>query len=327
MYDFLYFFNWHLQPEDFFALQLDSEADQYDKIHDTQIKLFGLDVAEKDGTLNYVGSTYSHENDIISDGIARTGSRLITFAQILKYKIFPLAEILDLLLDMAAWGMGSPVEIEFAINLNKGPNEPKEFGLLQLRPLLLNQEMAELEIDEKDKMKILCQSSQVLGHGLVENIFDIVFVDYHKFHRSESRNVALEVHQYNSELTNEDRQYLLIGIGRWGTLDPWLGIPVEWDQIAGARVIVESSFKDMEVNPSQGSHFFQNFTSFMVGYFSVGSNFKNSFIDWDWLLDCKTHSEKKFTKHIRLKSPLIIKMNGKSNAGIILKPVIKKNKK
>lgn len=317
--------SFEFSQKEFYALQLDSKEEIGDSIQDTQTKLFGLDIAEKDGTLNYVGSTYSHENDIIYDGIARYGSRLITFSQILKYKIFPLSEILDLILDMAAWGMGSPVEIEFAVNLDSPPNEPKEFGLLQMRPLVLNQEMEELEIVEEDQSKILCESTQVMGHGFVENIQDIIYVDYHKFNRSDSRKVSLEVSQYNSELINQDCPYLLVGVGRWGTLDPWLGIPVEWDQIAGAKIIVESSFKDMEVTPSQGSHFFQNLTSFMIGYFSVGNNFKNSFIDWDWLLSCKTYSEKEYTKHVKLDAPLVVKMNGKTNQGIILKPEKNKN--
>lgn len=317
--------SFEFSQREFYALQLDSKEDPIETTHDTQTKKYELDVAEQDGTLNYVGSTYSHENDIIYDGIARNGSRLITFTQILKYKIFPLAEILDLILDMAAWGMGSPVEIEFAVNLSSGPNKPKEFGLLQMRPLVLNQEMDELEINEEDKSRVLCESTQVMGHGAIENIYDIIFVDNKEFNRSDSRTVALEVSQYNSELINKGRPYILFGVGRWGTLDPWLGIPVEWEQIAGARIIVEASFVDMEVTPSQGSHFFQNLTSFMVGYFSVGNNFKNSFIDWDWLLSQKTVSEKKYTKHIELSSSLIIKMNGKTNEGIILKPEMVKN--
>lgn len=317
--------SFEFSQREFYALQLDSKEDPIETTHDTQTKKYELDIAEQDGTLNYVGSTYSHENDIIYDGIARNGSRLITFTQILKYKIFPLAEILDLILDMAAWGMGSPVEIEFAVNLSSGPNKPKEFGLLQMRPLVLNQEMDELEINEEDKSKVLCESTQVMGHGAIENICDIIFVDNQKFNRAESRSVALEVSQYNSELIRKGRPYILFGVGRWGTLDPWLGIPVEWEQIAGARIIVEASFVDMEVTPSQGSHFFQNLTSFMVGYFSVGNNFKNSFIDWNWLLSQKTVSEKTYTKHIELKSPLIIRMNGKTNEGIILKPEKVKN--
>lgn len=306
--------------KDFFALQLNLFENFDEDTHDTLTKQYGLDVAEKDGTLNSVGSTYSVENDIIYEGTARPGSRLITFSQILKYKIFPLPDIIDLLLDMAAWGMGSPVEIEFAVNMDTTNGSSKEFGLLQMRPLVLNQEMDTLEIEENDSTKILCNSNQVLGHGSIEDIYDIVFVDQQKYKREASRKVALEVSQYNSELISEEKPYLLIGVGRWGSLDPWLGIHVEWDQIAGAKVIVEAGFSDMDVTPSQGSHFFQNLTSFMIGYFTIGSNIKNSTLDWDWLNSCRIHSEKTFTKHIQLKKPLLIKMNGKSNEGIILKP-------
>jgi len=316
----------HSQKE-YFALQLNLQ-DNFDEItHDTLIKQYGLEEAEKDGTLNFIGSTYSPDNDAIYEGIARPGSRLITFSQILKYKTFPLPDILDLLLDMAAWGMGSPVEIEFAVNMESENGKRYEFGLLQMRPLVLSQEMEELEIKEEDNSKILCKSNQVLGHGSIENIYDIIFVDQHKYKREASRNVALEISQYNSELISAETPYLLIGVGRWGSLDPWLGIPIEWEQIAGARVIVEAGFIDMEVSPSQGSHFFQNLTSFMIGYFTIGSKIKDSSLDWDWLYGCEVHSKKKYTKHIKLKNPLLIKMNGKSNEGIILKPEKSKNGK
>ncbi len=304
----------------FFALNLNTEESFNDIVHDTLTTGYGLEDAEKDGTLNKLASTYSAENDIIYEGIARPGLRIITFSQILKYKLFPLPEILDLLLDMAEWALGSPVEIEFAVNLDNLGEKKKEFALLQMRPLVLNQEMEELSIEEKDKSKIICKSSKVLGHGIIENIRDIVFVDLHKFKRSASKIVATEISQYNSMLIKNETPYLLIGVGRWGTLDPWLGIPVEWEQIAGAKVIVETGFKDMDVSPSQGSHFFHNLTSFMTGYFTVDSKDKNSFLDWDWLFGCKTFSERKYSKHIKLQSPILIKMNGKSNEGIILKP-------
>jgi CheY-like chemotaxis protein len=312
--------SFEFSQSEFYALQLDSPEDPVDTTHDTRTKKFRLEVSEKDGTLNYVGSTYSHENDMIYDGIARPGSRLVTFAQILRYKIFPLAEIIDLLQDMAAWGMGSPVEIEFAVNLNRDTNGLQEFGLLQMRPLVLNQEMDELDINEEDKTKVLCESSQVMGHGLIDNIFDIIYVDPIDYNRADSRKVALEISQYNSELIRDGKPYLLIGVGRWGSLDPWLGIPVEWEQIAGARVIVESSFKDMEVTPSQGSHFFQNLTSFMIGYFSISSSFNQSFIDWNWLQKFEPVSSKVYSKHLKFDKPIKIKMNGKTNSGIILKP-------
>ncbi len=308
----------HSQKE-FFALELNASDNLDDITHDTLTKKYELEEAEKDGTLHFIGSTYSADNDIIYEGIARPGIRIITFSQILKYKIFPLPDIIDLLLDMAAWGMGSPVEIEFAVNINGNGNH-KEFGLLQMRPLVLHQEMEELSIEETDFSKILCKSNQVLGHGTIENIQDVVFVDLRKFKRETSRIVAQEISQYNSELFSEQIPYLLIGVGRWGSLDPWLGIPVEWEQISGARVIIEADLPDMDISPSQGSHFFQNLTSFMVGYFTVASNKKDTYLDWDWLFSSKISSKKKYTKHIRLENPLLIKMNGKSNEGIILKP-------
>jgi hypothetical protein len=216
--------------------------------------------------------------------------------------------------------MGTPIEIEFAVKMSVPRDEPKVFGLLQMRPLVLKREIEELKIEVKDKKSLLCESPWVLGHGVIEDIKDIVFVDYHKFDRAMSKKVAAEVNKFNSKLLAEKIPYLLIGVGRWGTLDPWLGIPVNWDQISGARAIVESSFKDFMVTPSQGSHFFQNLTSFMISYFTVNTFKEEGFVDWDWLFDQPLTEEMSYTKHIRLKKPLIIKMNGQQNKGIILKP-------
>jgi hypothetical protein len=145
-------------------------------------------------------------------------------------------------------------------------------------------------------------------------------VDYEKFNRAKSRDVASEVASFNNKLIEESRPYLLVGVGRWGSLDPWLGIPVTWEQIAGARTIIETSFKDMAVEPSQGSHFFQNITSFMVGYFTINSVQNNGFVDWNWLLKQQPVEQKNYTKLIRFANPLVIKMNGHENKGIILKP-------
>jgi hypothetical protein len=195
-----------------------------------------------------------------------------------------------------------------------------EFGLLQMRPLVVSHEYEDLKIEEVDNEKVICKSERVLGNGRITDIHDIVVVDYHQFERAKSREVAAEVAAFNSQLLNERKPYLLVGVGRWGSLDPWLGIPVAWEQIAGARAIVEASFKDMEVEPSQGSHFFQNITSFMIGYFTVNSIQNNAFVDWDWLLNQPAVETKKFTRHIQFKNPIIIKMNGHENKGIILKP-------
>jgi CheY-like chemotaxis protein len=305
---------------EFFALQIDEKTDFGNVTYDKLVKRFVLDVAEKDGPLRFVGSTYLPENDAIYDGLGRNGIRLVTFGPVLKNKIFPLANVLELLLEMGNWGMGTPVEIEFAVNISKPSGKKKEFGLLQMRPLVVSHEFEELKIEEMEKEKLICQSNQVLGNGILKDVYDAVVVDYNLFDRAKSREVASEISNLNNKLIAEGKPYLLVGVGRWGSLDPWLGIPVTWEQIAGARAIIETSFKDMAVEPSQGSHFFQNITSFMVGYFTVNSVQKNGFVDWDWLLEQDAVESKAYTKHIRFKKPIVIKMNGHENKGIILKP-------
>ena len=189
-----------------------------------------------------------------------------------------------------------------------------------MRPLVIHREPEQLNVEGFDSSSIICQSNQVLGHGAIEDIHDVVVVDYHLFDRARSRDVAAEVSQFNSRLLEEKRPYLLVGVGRWGSMDPWLGIPVTWEQIAGARAIVETGFKELSVTPSQGSHFFQNITSFMVGYFTVNPHDSQGFIDWDWLLAQPTLDRMNFTKLIRFEKPLIIKINGHENKGVILKP-------
>lgn len=305
---------------EFFALALTEQQNPVVLTHDMLVKRYDLQIAEIDGTLNNVGSTYSHENNSISDGISRQGHRLVTFAPILKGKIFPLPEILELLLDMGSWGMGAPVEIEFAVNLSVPNGRAREFGLLQMRPLVISRELEELNVEEIEPSGLICQSLQVLGNGVIREIHDIVMVDIHRYDRAKSREVAAEVSRLNSVLVSENKPYLLIGVGRWGTLDPWLGVPVTWDQISGARAIVEANMKDFNVAPSQGSHFFQNLTSFMVGYFTVNANANQGFIDWEWLTKQKAVEELEYTRHIHCNNSITVKMNGHKNKGIILKP-------
>jgi len=306
--------------KNFYVLQLHGHSDFGYITHDMLLSQYGLDVAEKDGTLKYAGSVYNPDDDSITDGLSRNGTRVITFGPILRNKMFPLPEILELLLDMGSWGMGTPIEIEFAVNLSGLNGKVMEFGLLQMRPLVIHRESEELVIEDEDKKKLICQSEQVLGNGLLDNVYDIVLVDQNLFERNKSREVAKEVSSFNSVLISENRPYILIGVGRWGTLDPWLGIPVTWEQIAGAKAIIESGFKELSVEPSQGSHFFQNITSFMVGYFTVNEKKGNSFIDWDWLLNQQPIESKSFTKLLRFEKPIIIKMNGHRNQGVIFKP-------
>jgi CheY-like chemotaxis protein len=304
----------------FYALQLDGNSDFGYETHDLLVQQYELDVAESDGSLYPVGSTYSIDNNSIYDGLSRSGPRLVTFGPILRNKIFPLPDILDLLLDMGTWGMGSPVEIEFAVNMSVPRGKKKEFGILQMRPLVVSHEAEEINLDDYDRSALICYSDQVLGNGMIKDIYDVVFVDYHLFDRAKSRDVVKEVAKLNTKLLDEHRSYLLIGVGRWGTLDPWLGIPVNWEQISGAKAIVESGFKDFAVTPSQGSHFFQNITSFQIGYFTVNPQIDQGYVDWDWLLSKEPVESLSLTRHIRFEKEIVIKMNGHQNQGIILKP-------
>ena len=311
--------------QDFYALDLNGKLDHHpESTKDPLVKTYDLLESEADGTLYSVGSTYSPENEAVYDGISRDGIRVVTFSPILKHKMFPLPEILNTLLGLGTWGMGSPVEIEFAVNLSQPPGKPKEFAMLQMRPLVISREIDELRVDFTPQ-DLICQSSQVLGNGAIDGIYDLVMVDNNKFDRGKSKAIAMEIAKLNTKLLSENRPYILIGLGRWGSLDPWLGIPVTWDQISGAAAIVETGFKDFEVEPSQGSHFFQNITSFRVGYFTVDASHKIGFIDWDWLHSQNIVEEFEYTKHIKFLQPASVKINGHKNIGIILKPGIGNN--
>jgi hypothetical protein len=309
---------------DFYALNLE-ENERYETLKDMDaldhfIKKYPLETAEEDGVLSYVGSTYSPQNDVIYDDVSSPGVRIISFAPILKYDIFPLPQILQLLTDLGTFGMGTAVEIEFAVEMEVPKNQPKRFNVLQVRPMILHRELAALKIGEVEPEKVVCRSSQVMGNGIIDNVFDIVLVDRNKYERSKSRDVAREVSKFNARLLSERRPYLLIGVGRWGSQDPWLGIPVTWEMISGARAIVETSFKDFSVTPSQGSHFFENLNSFLIGYFTVQSTNEKTFIDWDWLLQQDSIEEMNYTRLLRFDKKVMIKMNGRKNEGIILKP-------
>jgi hypothetical protein len=180
--------------------------------------------------------------------------------------------------------------------------------------------MDQLKIEKVDNFKLLCKSNRVLGNGLINDINDVIVIDYEHFDRSRSRDVAREVYYFNTKLLSQRRHYILVGVGRWGSLDPWLGIPVRWEQISGAKAIIETSFKDLDVTPSQGSHFFQNITSFMIGYFTITSANEEAFVDWKWLRQQPGVEELEFTRHLHFEKPLMIKMNGHKQKGIILKP-------
>jgi hypothetical protein len=280
---------------------------------------FGLEVAEADGTLGAVGSTYSPDNDVVYDGVSRSGPRVVTFAPLLKHGRFPLADVLKTLTEIGEEAMGTPVEIEFAVNLSVPPGRPQEFGFLQMRPLALTRESEAVEIGGTDPAALLCRSRKVLGNGRLEGIRDLVVVDFQRFERARSQEAAAEIGRLNARLLARHTPYILIGVGRWGSRDPWLGIPVTWDQVAGARVIVEAGLRDLKVTPSQGSHFFQNLTSFNVGYFTVNPDGGDDVLDWSWL-DSQPHQTREaHVRHLRLDEPVLVKMNGRKGEGVILK--------
>jgi CheY-like chemotaxis protein len=281
---------------------------------------YELEVAELDGTLAPVASTYSRDNDAVYDGMGRGGARLVSFAPILKQEIFPLAAILDQLSHVGETALGQPVEIEFAVRLPRSPQEPANFGFLQVRPLVLSGEGESMPLDAVDPASLICKSTSVLGNGRIQNLHDLVVVDFHRFERGRSQAVAEAVAHFNAKLMNLERPYLLVGVGRWGSNDPWLGIPIEWDEIAGARVIVEAGFRDLSVTPSQGSHFFQNLMAFQVGYFTVNPESGSGLLDWQWLGTQAAVEEQECVRHLQFDEPAVVMMNGMTREGMIFKP-------
>jgi CheY-like chemotaxis protein len=304
---------------EFYALPLRDAAVDIETSPAGELRLFSLSEAEVDGTLAAVGSTYSPENDVIYDGISRPGVRLVTFAPILKHRLVQLAEILDHLLRISAEGTSVPVEIEFAIRLNRSRGARSQFGFLQLRPLALSREAAARQFADVDPASLVCQSGSVLGNGRLE-VRDLVVVDFHRFDRGRSQDVARDVARFNAELVARGVPYVLIGVGRWGSSEPFMGIPVSWEEIAGARAIVEAGFRDFRVTPSQGTHFFQNLTASSVGYFTVNAEAGEGFVDWDWLAVQPSVRETTFVRHLRLDGPVVVKMNGRTQKGVIMKP-------
>ncbi|MGH9500282.1 MAG: DUF5752 family protein [Terriglobales bacterium] len=305
---------------EFWGLELNHAVPPADPLAELREAKFSLDVAENDETLQPVGSTYSADNHIVYDGLSRSGTRIVSFAPVLKHDVFPLAGILQRLTKVGEEAFGRPVEIEFAVRLPGNSGQPSEFGFLQIRPLVLSREGEELRMEEVRPEQLICQSAKVLGNGRIKDLRDVVVVDLHRFERTRSQEVAEGVAQLNATLNESGVPYLLIGVGRWGSNDPWLGIPVEWDEISGARVIVEAGFKDFRVTPSQGSHFFQNLTAFQVGYFTVNPDAGEGFVDWQWLSDQPAIEERGCVRHLRFEHPLVVVMNGKTSRGMIFKP-------
>lgn len=291
---------------------------QYDPVNEIEfLSNPDLTDAEEDGTLKFIASTFSVSSNRIVMGIGQEGPRALNFAPILQLNEFGFNNLIRKLLTICSDTFENPVEIEFACTIDI-INKKLRFGFLQVRPMVAYSENIEINDDELNSDNVLISSDNVLGNGVIENISDIVFVKHESFDKKYTPQIALEIDSINKELLNRKSPYLLIGYGRWGSSDPWLGIPVEWGQIAGAKVIVETTLPGINVELSQGSHFFHNLTSFKVSYFSIHHESENK-IDYNWLNKQKTINEKSFIKHVKLVSPLKIKIDGRTGRGIIVK--------
>jgi len=304
--------------KNFDALPLESdETDPHLRFQPTTLPVAA---AHEDRTLGPVGSVYSRDNHAIYDGVARPGTPVITFAGILKQRLFPLPEILQDIVGLGTRAMSTPVEIEFAVDMDTPEDEFREFACLQMRPLSVIRDLSRLDLTEIDPSRLLCRSPRALGHGRTRDIQDVVCIVPEEFDRRESVQTAAAVATLNAALRDAERPYLLIGPGRWGSADPWLGIPVNWGQISGVRIIIETGFRGAVVAPSEGSHFFHNMTAFGVAYLTVNPDRGEGMIDWAWLLDQEVvRAEANGLRWIRLPEPVLGLIDGKTGTGIIAK--------
>jgi hypothetical protein len=287
---------------------------------DATLSRLPLSQAETDGTLALAGSVVDLEEDRIYDGIGRRGSRVVTFARILKHNAFPLCEILNHLFEACRRDLGFAVEIEFAIDLDSNKTREPEFHFLQMRPLVAARERCDILLEAIDPARILCRSHRVLGNGSVDGIRDIVYIDAAGFDRASSTDAAGVISEVNEKLVRERRPYILIGPGRWGSFDPWIGIPVAWHQISFARVIVEVPAKDLPMEPSQGTHFFHNMTSAGIGYFSLCGDTPNEFVRWELIRSLPGRQYAHGVRHLRLPQSLTVRMDGQNQQGVIALP-------
>jgi CheY-like chemotaxis protein len=275
--------------------------------------------AEQDGSLRLLASTYDVYDQVLYDGIYDGGRKVITFANILQHNAFPLAEILQEVLRISQMEMGRPVEIEFAVNLDYNQNT-SYFYLLQIRPIVDTKEVISEEVGTIPKENLVISSENALGHGIDNSVYDIIYVKPETFNPSYNQMIAYEVEKLNEKMQKENRHYVLVGPGRWGSNDTWLGIPVKWPHISNARVIVESGLSNYRIEPSQGTHFFQNLTSFGVSYLTINPYNNDGFYDLDYLNSLPVHEETTYLRHVRFKKPIVIKVDGRKSLGVILKP-------
>lgn len=301
---------------------LDLNIDSFVPSTDDGVNILKLGVNDinNDGAMKYVASTYDYDNNILRDGISHPGKRIITFSNVLQHKLFPLADILNTLLDLGQYEMNNPIEIEFAANLETPPGAPKIFNFLQIRPIVHTDETSVISLGNIRTADTIIYSESALGNGIFKGIHDIVYVRPESFNPAKNKEIAIEIERINIEFVKQGTGYVLIGPGRWGSTDPWLGIPVRWPQISAARIIIESGLKSYRIDPSQGTHFFQNLTSFRIGYFTINPYIKEGSYDVDFLNAIISSYEDEHLRHLRFEKPLEIMVDGRSHKGVIMKP-------
>jgi hypothetical protein len=256
---------------------------------------------------------------MIRDGVLGPGKRVVTFSQMLNYNAIPLAEIIADLLETGQKEMNNPIEMEFAVNMDTPPGHPAVFNFLQIRPIVLNDQSISFNLDDVRQEDTIVYSESALGNGRFENLKDLVYIKPTAFNPANSVKIAVQIEEKNDEFQAEGINYILIGPGRWGSRDPWLGIPVKWAQISAARVIIESGLENYRIDPSQGTHFFQNITSFRVAYFTINPFIRDGFYDTDYLENLPAATESEYFRHIRFDKSLRVEVDGKSNKGVIYK--------
>jgi CheY-like chemotaxis protein len=303
-------------------LALDMQPDSFMPSVDNGVNLMNLPIkkAEKDTAFQFVASTFDFENNIIRDGVQQHGTKVITFSNILKHNVFPLAEILSTLLEIGQKEMNSPIEIEYAANIDTPDGEPKVFNFLQIRPIVMHDQGLRIDLEDVDPADTLIYSESAMGNGSYRGLQDIIYVRPEKFKASASKNIAAMVERINENFLKEKKNYILIGPGRWGSTDPWLGIPTKWTQLSAARVIVEAGMENYHIDPSQGTHFFNNITSFGVGYFTVNPHIDDGYYDLDFLNAQPPVYENEYIRHVRFKNPLVVRIDGKTSIGAICRP-------
>ncbi len=282
------------------------------------LERYDLGHAEGDGTLFWLASTWNAERDRLVPGTGEPGARLLDFAPLLGYGPCPLNEAIREMLERFADRLRSPVEIEFAVTLPDSTEGPARLGFLQVRPLRLAVETVEVAEALLRDPRAVIASPHVLGNGVLAGIRDVVFVRRDRFDARQTRAIATEVGAFNRALVERERPYALVGFGRWGSADPWLGIPVEWAQISGARVIVEDSVAALNADMSQGSHFFHNLLGFRVAYFSVPRG-GAARVDWEWLESLPAESEGEWVRHVRTPVPLVARVDGRAGRGVLMR--------